>query len=77
MALGAGRGVAHPSTCLMILLLSLSLCVLPSLKEEVKEEAALTKTDAGSRECMLGLGRPAVLTRRYQGRDVVHFLTAH
>lgn len=49
VALGAGRGVAHPSTCLMILLLSLSLCVLPSLKEEVKEETALAKTDAGPR----------------------------
>ena len=45
MALGAGRGVAHPSTCLMILLLSLSLCVMPSLKEEASDESALGKAD--------------------------------
>lgn len=49
VALGAGRGVAHPSTCLMILLLSLSLCVLPSLKDEAADESALSKTDAGTR----------------------------
>ncbi|KAF0314418.1 Cyclic AMP-responsive element-binding protein 3-like protein 4 [Amphibalanus amphitrite] len=46
VALGAGRGVAHPSTCLMILLLSLSLCVLPSLKDEASDEAALGKADS-------------------------------
>ena len=47
VALGAGRGVAHPSTCLMILLLSLSLCVMPSLKDEASDEAALGKADTG------------------------------
>lgn len=45
VALGAGRGMAHPSTCLMILLLSLSLCVMPSLKEEAADESALGKAD--------------------------------
>lgn len=59
VALGAGRGVAQPSTCLMILLLSLSLCVLPSLKEEVADEAALGKADAGARNARTLLSQSA------------------
>ncbi|XP_037078905.1 cyclic AMP-responsive element-binding protein 3-like protein 3 [Pollicipes pollicipes] len=70
VALGAGRGVAQPSTCLMILLLSLSLCVLPSLKEEAADESALSKADAGARSArtLLSQSTKADFLSLYLGR---------